>query len=282
MKVWTVAAWMVCVVGVGCRQGQMGSGPAPAGERPMQERAQRGQRDGGFEQHGMGAEGGRRGRGNGADAGASPGQFDFYLVNLSWSPEFCQTHPGNAQCGARPGFVLHGVWPQRNDGSYPENCGGGPGPRNPSEWLDMMPDLHLIDHEWQTHGTCTGLAADAYFAIARKAFRGIAIPPAVSGADHELMLPAAEIVDDFAKVNPSFPEGSIVVSCGNNRLTAVEVCMTKELKAIPCNGVRSCRANVVRITPTNAAAGIVGEGQQGYGGQQESSGGGRSRHRHRN
>ena len=43
--------------------------------------------------------------------------------------------------------------------------------------------------------------------------------------------------------------GSFALSCGNNRLTAVEICLTKDLRPETCEGVRSCRANVVKVTP---------------------------------
>jgi ribonuclease T2 len=49
--------------------------------------------------------------------------------------------------------------------------------------------------------------------------------------------------------NPSFPANSILISCGNNYLTAVEVCMDKQAQPIACGPIRSCRANTVRITP---------------------------------
>ena len=58
-----------------------------------------------------------------------PGQFDFYVLALSWSPSFCaaasERAPGRApqqQCGARPySFVVHGLWPQYDKG-FPEYC----------------------------------------------------------------------------------------------------------------------------------------------------------------
>ena len=54
-----------------------------------------------------------------------PGQFDYYVLSLSWSPSFCETATGNArrqQCGARPfSFVVHGLWPQYERG-FPESC----------------------------------------------------------------------------------------------------------------------------------------------------------------
>jgi len=185
-----------------------------------------------------------------AQAPAEPGKFDFYLLNLSWSPEFCATHAGNRQCAAKPGFILHGLWATNLDASYPYHCAGGPGPANPAAYADVTPDTSLIRHEWDAHGTCSGLGADAFFALARKALQSVAIPAELKGLDHEIMLPPAGLRGMFAKANPSFPAGSVILSCGNNRLTAIEVCMTKDLKAMACPvGIRSCRANAVKVTP---------------------------------
>ena len=51
----------------------------------------------------------------------APGEFDFYVLSLSWSPSFCAeaAERGNnsrsqeIQCGGRPFYlVVHGHWPQ--------------------------------------------------------------------------------------------------------------------------------------------------------------------------
>ncbi len=51
------------------------------------------------------------------------GDFDFYVLALSWSPEYCSSNNDPQQCsiGRRLGFVLHGLWPQYNRG-YPSDC----------------------------------------------------------------------------------------------------------------------------------------------------------------
>src|SRR5262245_12923559 len=76
-----------------------------------------------------------------------PGQFDFYLLALSWSPTFCEAsaEKGRApkeQCGVRPySFVVHGLWPQYERG-FPEFCQNPPprlDRRIVSTMLDLMP-----------------------------------------------------------------------------------------------------------------------------------------------
>src|SRR5271157_902849 len=84
----------------------------------------------------------------------APGEFDFYVLSLSWSPSFCKeaAERGNgrrsqAQCGGRPfSFVVHGLWPQYEHG-FPEYC-QRPSPRLAREimtsMLDLMPAPGLI------------------------------------------------------------------------------------------------------------------------------------------
>lgn len=232
----TVAAALVvaCMVGCGPPVPKTASQPMERIGRPQQpERAERSEARQ------------RRAR----PVGSASGKFDFYLLNLSWSPEFCATHPGSSECAAHPGFIVHGLWPQNADGSYPEHCDTEPGPTDPAEWTDVIPNVGLIIHEWQTHGTCTGLGADDYFATVRKAFHEVKIPSSIGAGSEETMMPPHAILDQFARANPSFPRASLALSCGNNRLTAVEVCMSKDLQPEACSGVRSCRANAVKITP---------------------------------
>lgn len=180
----------------------------------------------------------------------SPSQpFDYYLLNLSWSPEFCTTHPSAVECPQHLGFILHGLWPQENSGKYLENCSAAPGPTNPSTYTDLCPDPGLLQHEWKTHGTCSGLGPDAYFTLARTVVHSVRIPATLVQLHQQISLPPGKIIALFQKANPNFPATSLTISCGNNHLTAVEVCMNKSGQVVACGPIRSCRANTIRITP---------------------------------
>src|ERR1700760_5008278 len=72
-----------------------------------------------------------------AAKGTAPGVFDYYLLTLSWSPEYCLAHPTDAQCASQPGFVMHGLWPENTNGTYPEACSKAPGPSNPAQYKDL-------------------------------------------------------------------------------------------------------------------------------------------------
>ena len=183
----------------------------------------------------------------------TPGSFDFYLLTLSWSPEFCATHSVAAECALHAGFVLHGLWPQNTDASYPENCSNAPGPANTSQYSDIFPDAGLLQHEWTTHGTCSGLAPDAYFQLARRAFQSLHTPADLNNLTQQTSESPAAILTDFTSTNPGVPQSSLALSCGSNYLTAVQACLDKNLNAFACQ-VRTCAANTVRIVPRGATA----------------------------
>src|SRR5438034_10573190 len=97
---------------------------------------------------------------------AKTSAFDYYLLTLSYAPDFCAQPSGDKdprECGAgrHIGFVVHGLWPQGENSRGPENCG----PASPvgrdiiSATLNYVPTESLIQHEWATHGTCSGLSA---------------------------------------------------------------------------------------------------------------------------
>jgi ribonuclease T2 len=177
------------------------------------------------------------------------GAFDYFLLNLSWAPEFCYSKPNNPECSGHFGFIVHGLWPQYSRGGYPENCGNQPGPTNPSKMLDLMPDLHLIQHEWVTHGTCTGLSADDYFALIRQVRNSVHIPQQFVGTPRQLSLSPAELKQQFEQVNSGVTDAGMAVSCGSGPyLVAVEICFTKDGRPTQCGGdIRDCNKPVLRV-----------------------------------
>jgi ribonuclease T2 len=183
---------------------------------------------------------------------SQPGVFDYYLLNLSWEPEFCHSQHNAAseecQTGGR-GFVVHGLWPQFTDG-YPEHCSNAPGPADASKYLDFMPTTWLLRHEWTTHGTCSGLSADAYFELIRRAYTSIKIPDQLAKPSRQLSRAPSEVKRAFVDANPGLQGKDMAVSCGNNYLTAVEFCLNKDtLAPQTCGALRDCKATVIRVAP---------------------------------
>src|SRR5260221_9531189 len=148
------------------------------------------------------------------------GEFDFYVLSLSWSPSFCEaaTERGNsgrsqqAQCGGRPfSFVVHGLWPQYERG-FPEYC-QRPSPRLDrnimTSMLDLMPAPGLIFNEWDKHGTCSGLGARAYFESIRKARAAVKIPEEFLQLSEQKTIAPDAIEAAFIKANPGFSNSAI-------------------------------------------------------------------------
>jgi ribonuclease T2 len=194
-------------------------------------------------------------RGHSNSTGNAAGHFDYYLMSLSWSPSFCETHADDKdQCGRKGfGFVLHGLWPQNRNGSWPQHCNNNAGPDEGTvaRTLAFMPSEHLIAHEWQTHGTCTGLDPRAYFDLADRAFAEIKIPPALNAPQTAPSLSAADVVQAFIQVNPKLGENMISVACHNgSELTEVHICLNKDdLSPQACGGRvhNTCRYGSLRI-----------------------------------
>ena len=196
------------------------------------------------------------------------GQFDYYDLVLSWSPTHCsESQPGydDMQCnrsdGRRFSFVLHGLWPQYEK-DYPQNCRTA---RRPyvsqnlnDQMLEVMPAAGLIIHEYKTHGACSGLEPEAYFAFARRLVQSIRIPERYKNPYEPQFVPPAELAADFAKVNPGLKPGSFAVACGGpgNRLKEIRFCLTKEGQSRACgsneNQRRMCSAEKMYVPPVRS------------------------------
>lgn len=169
------------------------------------------------------------------------GKFDYYLLSMSWSPEYCYSHQSAPECTKHLGLVVHGLWPQYNGAnSGPEHCGSLPGPSNPSSLLDLFPDLSLIQHEWTTHGTCSGLSADNYFALVRRVFTAFHAPPALQRPNRQVIVRGSALKQAIESVNPGLTDNEIALTCTGQYLKEVEECLTKEGKPQPCAGIRDC------------------------------------------
>ena len=191
----------------------------------------------------------------------APGEFDFYVLSLSWSPSFCEEASergaegrSQAQCGERPfSFVVHGLWPQYEHG-FPDYCQRS-SPRLDrnimSSMLDLMPAPGLIFNEWDKHGTCSGLGARAYFETIRKARAAVKIPPEYLELAAPKTVAPADIEDAFIKVNPGLSASAIAVTCNRTRLSEVRICMSKDLQFRACEEIdrRACRRDKVTMPP---------------------------------
>lgn len=210
------------------------------------------------------------------------GQFDYYLLSLSWSPSYCaslQRDGYDPQCHRRDGkrysFVLHGLWPQ-NDRGWPQFCQSadrGFVPRPVADrMLDIMPSDKLVFHQYRKHGTCSGLGVDGYFDLSRELFNKVKIPRRyINLADERLFVSPSDLVNEFVAANPGLKPDQIAIECGGpgNRLKEVRICFTRDGQFRTCgrneDQRRLCSAPSMYVPPVRFPPGkepVRGTGQR--------------------
>lgn len=187
---------------------------------------------------------------------AKPGNFDYYLLALSWAPDFCarpdvQHDPRECGPGRRLGFVVHGLWPQLDDGGHPSQCA----PARPvaqdivQRTLAVIPSESLIQHEWRDHGTCSGLSSAAYFDLVGRAYSSVVVPQELRQLNHRVDLSPQDIEAKFVAANPRL-NNSLRVACSDGELAEVRVCLGKDLSPRACGAHDAeCPARTISMLP---------------------------------
>ena len=188
---------------------------------------------------------------------ASSSDFSYYMLVLSYAPDFCAQPQGKKdprECGTgrNIGFVVHGMWPQGESSRGPENCGGAsPVSRDIiQKTLHYIPTESLIQHEWTAHGSCSGIGPADYFGTLAKARDLVTLPPDLTPSG-KLELSPADIEAKLAAANPSFPKEAFRVSCyGNSELQEVRICFNKDLSPRACGAsAGQCSASTITLLP---------------------------------
>jgi ribonuclease T2 len=189
---------------------------------------------------------------------ASDSSFSYYMLVLSYAPDFCNEPGGRKdarECGPgrKLGFVVHGLWPQGETSRGPENCGSASpvSQATVQTMLRYIPTESLIQHEWTAHGTCSGLSAADYFAAIRKARDAVKIPGDLDQPSQSVEFRPADIESKLASANPSYPKTAFRTSCyRDNELQEVRVCLTKDLVPRACGpSAGECPAGRVTLLP---------------------------------
>ena len=190
--------------------------------------------------------------------GERAGEFDYYVLSLSWSPTWCALEGdrrGSPQCEDDRdfGWVLHGLWPQYEDG-WPSFCLTSE--RNPSrsdtaEMADIMGTSGNAWHQWNKHGRCSGLSSEEYYALAREAYDRIVKPEVFMKLRSPVQLPASVVEEAFLEVNPTLANDQITITCKSGRIQEARVCLTRSLEPRDCGSdvIRDCRIQDALFEP---------------------------------
>ncbi|MFN4166160.1 MAG: ribonuclease T2 family protein [Ferrovibrio sp.] len=176
-----------------------------------------------------------------------PGDFDHYILSLSWSPAFCATKAGErspVQCRDNAfGWVVHGLWPEyrhkRDGGSWPQYCAAvQPVPAEVlRRTMCAMPDTRLMQCQWLKHGSCSDFTDPAaYFAIITRLRERLVLPepgPRQAAKDYAAVLAAAN-------ADKGLTVQSLRALAQDGVIREVHVCISRDFtRFIPCKQPRS-------------------------------------------
>ena len=179
--------------------------------------------------------------------GEPAGDFDYYVLALSWSPNWCVLEGDGRdaeQCGRDFGWVVHGFWPQYEDG-WPAYCPTVE--RTPSRQVaaaqaDLFGAGGAAWYQWKKHGVCSGLSAEDYYRLTRAAWARVNRPEVLRRLEKPVKLPAAVIEQAFLQANPGWEPDMVTITCASGYVQEARICFTRGLDPRPCGKdvVRDC------------------------------------------
>lgn len=189
-----------------------------------------------------------------------PGDFDYYVMALSWSPSWCAREGDDRdadQCDVRHdyGWTLHGLWPQYETG-YPENCNvprsADPSRAQSDRMTDIMGSGGLAWYQWKKHGRCTGLTGTEYYALSRAAYGAVNRPEVLRKLPRPIEVPVSVIEEAWIQANPSLKPDQITLTCDRaGRIAEARICLSKDLELRRCGTdvIRDCTNSKARMDP---------------------------------
>lgn len=165
------------------------------------------------------------------------GDFDYYVLALSWSPQFCadagRARANPLQCEAnRFGLVVHGLWPQYRDRpgkqDWPQYC--QPSQALPEALLRRhlcrQPSPVLMNCQWAKHGSCSGMSAPAYFAATERLAAALVLPDLPRGEQR-----AGDLLASLAKANAAagLRQEHMAVIAKDGALSEIRICYAKNM-----------------------------------------------------
>lgn len=191
-----------------------------------------------------------------AAKGERAGDFDYYVMSLSWSPNWCALEgeaKDSPQCDEAHGWILHGLWPQYHRGwpSYCRTDHRNPPRRLTSAMADIMGTSGLAWYQWKKHGVCSGLSARAYYELSRRAYENVTRPPVFRKLERAVTLPASVVEDAFIAANPQLAPDMITITCKQGHIQEARICLSKALDPVPCGRdvIRDCSMKDAMFQP---------------------------------
>lgn len=188
------------------------------------------------------------------------GEFDHYVLALSWVPAYCaadgdERRDPRCRDGSGIGWAVHGLWPQHAGGRWPEYCQSphrDPSRRETRDQAGLFGTSGSAWHQWNKHGTCTGLNARNFYALVQEAVNSVTLPEIFEGITRELSVDPDVIEAAFIEDNPDLTHDMLVTSCRRGDLVELRICMTRSLEPRRCDRAmlrRECNLSGADLLP---------------------------------
>lgn len=169
------------------------------------------------------------------------------MSNISWPGSVCATSRCNSGARNFNYWVIHGLWPQNNDGTWPSNCGAKFDASKISDLIPTLekvwPDLERNDekgfwsHEFDKHGSCATSTyingEHDYFAASIKLQSQINLVNMLSqgGVRSGGSYPATQVYQAVQTATGTAPQ----LHCIGTKLVELRVCVDKNLNYTNCD-----------------------------------------------
>ncbi len=190
--------------------------------------------------------------------GEQAGDFDYFVLSLSWSPNWCALE-GAARAAPQCdpdrdlGWVLHGLWPQYETGwpSYCRSAQADPSRAETAAMADVFGSADAAWYQWKKHGRCVGSTPANYFAAARRAYEAVNRPEVFRKLDDPVKLPASVVEAAFLQANRGWSADMVTITCKSGRIQEARICLTKDLEPRICGPdvVRDCTMSDALFDP---------------------------------
>lgn len=189
-------------------------------------------------------------------------EFDYFVLALEWPGTVCKNTKHccatNACChgiSSSLHFTIHGLWPDYNDGSWPQCCSGPSFDENkivsllgelerdwPSLSCNSPTNCHgkrgsFWEHEWEKHGTCAyPVIRDeySYFSTTLQLYSKYNILDILSAAgyspDNGEEYPTHDLVAAISKAVGATP----LLVCSQGEVMELRICFYKDFKPRDC------------------------------------------------
>lgn len=177
--------------------------------------------------------------------------FDFFILNRQWGPNYCTT----TKCPktAYEAFTLHGLWPQYNNGGWPQYCdcydvfstnnlAKSTRSSMACNWVSYKgSDSSFWDHQWEKHGTCSTdvlPSQEKYFNKTLELDEKYDIGTALSNAEIDPQTDNSVKKSDIVEALTAAFGVAPTLKCRKNRNILVEIwlCFNKDYTVRSCPG----------------------------------------------